>query len=128
DRAAVLLVLPVAHEQLGEVGADPLPAVGDHALHLLARVEGPSDRGDEQPGLRAEEVDHERGVDAGVAGDPAQRRRAVPACGERAAGGVEDRLARLGLPGPAPAARGSRLTRAHAAELDTRNSTCKVNA
>jgi hypothetical protein len=62
-------------------------------------VDRPPHRGGEQERLRVEEMQHERGIDVGVARDRADR-RAVPAVlGEPRARRVEDRLPGLALPG-----------------------------
>lgn len=55
----------------------------------------------EQPALGAEEVGDERGVDAGLGGDPSYRRSRVPLGQEGSPGSLRERGAR-GWRGPSP--------------------------
>src|SRR6266496_2030891 len=64
-----------------------------------------SDSGHEQPLLPAEVVVHQRGVDAGAAGDVANGGPVVAVGRERLAGGLEDRLAGAAAARPPPCPR-----------------------
>ena len=84
-----------------EPEADALAARGEQGRHHLLGVEGQLDDGDEQVLLAAEVVRDQPGVDAGVAGDAAQRRARVALLAEGPRRGGEDRLARAAARRPA---------------------------
>jgi hypothetical protein len=82
-------------------------AVDEELRHLHRRVERPVHRLGEERRLVAEEVDHERGVHAGLGGDCPDRGPGVAALREQPPGRLEDRLTGRARAGAAAGAWGS---------------------
>jgi hypothetical protein len=78
ERIAVGRAVPRLHEQPREAISERGDIGGQDARHDLGGIERPLDRGDEEVLLGAEEVGDERGIDAGVPGDGAERGAAPP--------------------------------------------------
>ena len=105
----------VVDEQRDEATSHVPASVGEQLRHLDLGIERPLHRLDQERGLVAEEVDHQRGVHARLGRNRPHRRALVAALGEEAARGLQDRLAggaRAGSP-----ARAGRLGLAHLRSL-----------